>query len=116
MWIDRVTDILREAAAEAILPRHRRLARGEVAEKTPGEPVTVADRHAEALITRRRRGVRDVPVATEAGCAVGRPDPDGTPCRPSDDRSGLLAAAGPHCRPTARDHLLPTASTPHTKG
>jgi fructose-1,6-bisphosphatase/inositol monophosphatase family enzyme len=276
MWIDKVTDILLDAAAEAVLPRHRALAEGEIAEKTPGELVTVADREAEALITRRLRGVRDVPVvgeeataerpallhavrdapevwlvdpldgtpnfvagsphyavmaalvrsgetvaawivqpasgraytaeagsgawrndgvrlhrhpapadpaslrgaalttflspaarahidasrprfahlgpgtkcagidyprlaegaldfllyhrtlpwdhapgallATEAGCTVRRPDEGRTPYRPSDDRSGLLAAAGPRCWRTVRELLLPTAASPLTKG
>ncbi|WP_189827509.1 inositol monophosphatase family protein [Streptomyces finlayi] len=69
MWIDEVTDILREAAAEAILPRHRALTEGEITEKTPGEVVTVADREAEALITRRLRAVRDVPVVGEEAAA-----------------------------------------------
>lgn len=50
---DRVAAILREAAAEAILPRFRALAAHEVEEKTPGELVTVADREAEAVIARR---------------------------------------------------------------
>jgi len=50
---DRVAAILREAAAEAILPRFRALAAHEIEEKTPGELVTVADREAEAVIARR---------------------------------------------------------------
>ncbi|MFJ2742372.1 inositol monophosphatase family protein [Streptomyces sp. NPDC087440] len=70
MWIDEVTDILREAAAEAILPRHRALTEGEITEKTPGEVVTVADREAEALITRRLRAVHDVPVVGEEAAAA----------------------------------------------
>ncbi|MFI0980622.1 inositol monophosphatase family protein [Streptomyces sp. NPDC021093] len=70
MRIDEVTDILREAAAEAILPRHRALTEGEITEKTPGEVVTVADREAEALITRRLRCVRDVPVVGEEATAA----------------------------------------------
>ncbi|MFI5804728.1 inositol monophosphatase family protein [Streptomyces sp. NPDC051561] len=70
MWIETVTDILREAAAEAIVPRHRALTEGEITEKTPGEVVTVADREAEALITRRLRGLRDVPVVGEEAVAA----------------------------------------------
>ncbi|MFJ6699016.1 inositol monophosphatase family protein [Streptomyces sp. NPDC091272] len=70
MWIDEVTDVLREAAAEAIVPRHRALGEGEITEKTPGEVVTVADRDAEALITRRLRGLRDVPVVGEEAVAA----------------------------------------------
>lgn len=49
----RVGPILREAAEAAILPRYRRLTAGEVEEKAPGDPVTVADREAERLIAAR---------------------------------------------------------------
>lgn len=64
-----VTDVLREAAQTAILPRFRALADGEVMEKSPGEVVTIADREAEALITRRLRGLLDVPVIGEEATA-----------------------------------------------
>ncbi|MGF1431651.1 inositol monophosphatase family protein [Kitasatospora sp. LaBMicrA B282] len=68
--IEHVTEILREAAATAVLPRFRALAAGEVTEKSPGELVTVADREAEALITARLRALLDVPVVgEEAGTA-----------------------------------------------
>lgn len=40
--MDEVATILRQAAAEAILPRYRKLLAGDVEEKTPGEVVTVA--------------------------------------------------------------------------
>ncbi len=70
MWIDTVTEILHEAAAVAILPRYRALAEGEITEKTPGEVVTVADREAEALITRLLRAVLDVPVVGEEATAA----------------------------------------------
>ncbi len=49
--IDKVGDLLREAAAAAILPRFRALAADQIIEKSPGELVTVADREAEAIIT-----------------------------------------------------------------
>jgi fructose-1,6-bisphosphatase/inositol monophosphatase family enzyme len=52
-WRSQVGPILREVAEEAILPRFRRLAETEVREKTPGEIVTIADRHAEALLAER---------------------------------------------------------------
>ena len=45
-----VADIMRAAAAEAILPRFRKLLDGEIEEKTPGEVVTIADREAERII------------------------------------------------------------------
>ncbi len=38
---------MREVAADVVMPRFRSLAPGEVAEKTPGEIVTIADREAE---------------------------------------------------------------------
>jgi fructose-1,6-bisphosphatase/inositol monophosphatase family enzyme len=43
---------MREAAAEAIVPRFRNLGTDEVQEKTPGEAVTAADREAEAILSR----------------------------------------------------------------
>jgi fructose-1,6-bisphosphatase/inositol monophosphatase family enzyme len=48
-----VSDLLDEVAQAAILPHFRRLAEGDIEEKTPGELVTVADREAEALLSRR---------------------------------------------------------------
>ncbi|MCC5580114.1 inositol monophosphatase [Microtetraspora sp. AC03309] len=69
MWINKVTEILIDAAEIAILPRFRALADGEVAEKSPGEVVTVADREAEELISRRLRGVVDAPVVGEEAAA-----------------------------------------------
>lgn len=68
--IDAVATILREAAASAVMPRFRRLARDEVEEKAPGELVTVADREAEAIIAaglaRLRPGTR---VIGEEACS-----------------------------------------------
>lgn len=51
-------DVLRllvEVSEEAINPRFRALSDAEVAEKNPGDLVTVADREAEVLITERLR-------------------------------------------------------------
>jgi fructose-1,6-bisphosphatase/inositol monophosphatase family enzyme len=48
--IDEVGELLREAARTAVLPRFRRLDDGDVAEKEPGELVTVADRESEELL------------------------------------------------------------------
>ncbi|MFC0864032.1 inositol monophosphatase family protein [Sphaerimonospora cavernae] len=70
MWIDKVTEILSEAAEVAILPRFRALEEGDIAEKSPGEVVTVADREAEALISRRLRDVMDIPVVGEEATAA----------------------------------------------
>jgi fructose-1,6-bisphosphatase/inositol monophosphatase family enzyme len=50
--IERVGEILRAAAAQEIIPRFQKLRAGDISEKAPGEMVTVADRAAEALITR----------------------------------------------------------------
>ncbi|BBK33728.1 fructose-1,6-bisphosphatase/inositol monophosphatase family enzyme [Stella humosa] len=47
-----VEDLLRQTADAVILPRFRSLAAGEIVEKSPGEVVTVADREAEALLSR----------------------------------------------------------------
>lgn len=69
MLIDKVTAILREAAEVAILPRFRALADGDVTEKGPGDLVTVADREAEVLITRRLRELVDAPVVGEEATA-----------------------------------------------
>jgi len=49
--IDSVTDTLRVTAAEEILPRFRRLGRGDVRQKGPGDPVTVVDEAAEARLS-----------------------------------------------------------------
>jgi fructose-1,6-bisphosphatase/inositol monophosphatase family enzyme len=48
--IENVSAVLRQAAAEAILPRFRKLTASDVEEKSPGELVTAADHHAERLI------------------------------------------------------------------
>ena len=49
--VDAVTALVRQVAADVVLPRHRQLLEGDVQEKSPGELVTVADREAEALLT-----------------------------------------------------------------
>ena len=41
---------MRDVAASVVMPRFRSLAPGEVAEKSPGEVVTIADREAEARL------------------------------------------------------------------
>jgi fructose-1,6-bisphosphatase/inositol monophosphatase family enzyme len=51
--MDEVATIMRQAAAEAILPRYQKLLADDVEEKTPGEVVTVADREAEQIISSR---------------------------------------------------------------
>lgn len=51
MDTDAVLALIRDVADEVINPRFRDLAAGEVAEKSPGDLVTVADHEAEELIT-----------------------------------------------------------------
>lgn len=69
--LERVGELLREAAAEAIVPRFRALSDADVEEKSPGELVTVADREAETIISRGllrlRPGSR---VVGEEACAA----------------------------------------------
>lgn len=49
--VDRVSDILRDVAARAIIPRFRSLSREEVRAKGVDDVVTVADLEAERLVT-----------------------------------------------------------------
>lgn len=55
MDTDAVLSLLVEVADEVINPRFRALSEEQVAEKNPGDLVTVADREAEVLITRALR-------------------------------------------------------------
>ncbi|MFI6152685.1 inositol monophosphatase family protein [Kitasatospora sp. NPDC051170] len=68
--MDKVAEILAETSAEVVEPRFRALAAGEVMEKAPGELVTVADREAEAIISRRLRELLPVPVVGEEAVAA----------------------------------------------
>ncbi|MGC0317426.1 fructose-1,6-bisphosphatase/inositol monophosphatase family enzyme [Kitasatospora acidiphila] len=70
MLMEKVAEILTEASAEAVEPRFRALAAGEVMEKAPGDVVTVADREAELIITRRLRELLPVPVVGEEAVAA----------------------------------------------
>ncbi|MBR8743858.1 inositol monophosphatase [Nocardiopsis sp. MG754419] len=81
--IDTVTKILREAAQESILPRFRSLRGDEVAEKAPGEIVTVADREAEATIARRLRELVDAPVVGEEAASADPALPDALRTEPT---------------------------------
>ena len=69
--IDRVSDLIRLATTEVIVPRFRQLGSDDVEEKSPGEVVTIADREAEAIIS---RGLREllpgVPVIGEEAVAA----------------------------------------------
>ncbi|MEV6975428.1 inositol monophosphatase family protein [Kitasatospora sp. NPDC093806] len=68
--MEKVAEILAEASAEAVEPRFRALAAGEVMEKAPGEVVTIADREAETIIARRLRELLPVPVVGEEAVAA----------------------------------------------
>src|SRR5690349_15407064 len=48
--IDRVEAVLREVAAELVLPRFQHLAEGDIHEKSPGDLVTVVDRETETAL------------------------------------------------------------------
>ncbi len=48
---DAVVALMRRVGRDIILPRFRMLAADEVAEKTPGDFVTIADRESEAVLT-----------------------------------------------------------------
>jgi fructose-1,6-bisphosphatase/inositol monophosphatase family enzyme len=50
---DAVLDFIEEVAETVVSPRFRRLAENEIAEKNPGDLVTVADREAERALTDR---------------------------------------------------------------
>jgi fructose-1,6-bisphosphatase/inositol monophosphatase family enzyme len=58
-----VEAVMREVAARVIMPRYRALAADEIAEKTPGEIVTRADREAEAML-------RDALLRLDTGARV----------------------------------------------
>lgn len=51
--VDQLAALLREAAAEKILPRFRSLSSRDIEEKSRGDFVTIADREAEAFLTPR---------------------------------------------------------------
>src|ERR1700743_2075316 len=48
-----VDQIIREVAAEQIMPRFRQLAEGDIEMKGVNDPVTVADKEAERVLTER---------------------------------------------------------------
>lgn len=70
---DPVAALIRKAAADAILPRFRQLRQADVAEKSPGEWVTVADRESEQILT---EGLTDIlPSARVVGEEACSTDP-----------------------------------------
>lgn len=68
MQTDQVSDLIKEVAERVILPRFGALRSGEVLEKAPGDIVTIADREAEAELSRSlRQGDSDAMVVGEEG-------------------------------------------------
>jgi fructose-1,6-bisphosphatase/inositol monophosphatase family enzyme len=69
--IDAVSALVREAMAEAIMPRFRQIPPDGVEEKSPGEVVTVADQEAEAIISKGLKTLLPgVPVIGEEAVAA----------------------------------------------
>ncbi|WP_404335537.1 inositol monophosphatase family protein [Sphingomonas sp. MMS12-HWE2-04] len=65
-----IAAVLREAAAIAVMPRYRRLAEGEIEEKSPGDLVTIADREAERIIAQGLTAIRpDARFIGEEACS-----------------------------------------------
>ncbi|MFN2503362.1 MAG: inositol monophosphatase [Acidimicrobiales bacterium] len=71
--IDQVADIIREVAAEIVVPRFRDLDDQDVSSKAAGELVTKADVEAEEALTARLEALAPgVPVIGEEAVAAGR--------------------------------------------
>ena len=87
MNFDAVAGAIRHAHAEAVAPRFRSLAAGEVDEKSPGEVVTVADRACEELLSPLLRDIVDAPVVGEEQASV---DPSVTDLLHTSDASWLV--------------------------
>ncbi len=60
-----VERLLRETSEKAILPRYQALKAGEVEDKGGNDPVTIADREAEDLLTEGLSKLADLPVVGE---------------------------------------------------
>jgi len=68
--IEAVADLIHRAASDVIMPRYKTLERRDVHEKTPGEIVTVADRDAEAILSRGLAQIRpSASIVGEEACA-----------------------------------------------
>ncbi|GAB2611197.1 inositol monophosphatase [Paractinoplanes abujensis] len=50
--LDQVGELIREVAATIVLPRFRHLSSDEIAQKAPGDLVTIADKESEQALTR----------------------------------------------------------------
>jgi len=69
-----VAAIVAEVAAEELMPRFRHLEAGDVRDKGPGDPVTVADEAAERALTRRLAAL--LPGSLVVGEEAASADPD----------------------------------------
>lgn len=65
-----VGQAIRRAAAREVVPRFRRLAAGDVNEKSPGDIVTVADLACEVALGESLRRIQDIPVVGEEATAA----------------------------------------------
>jgi fructose-1,6-bisphosphatase/inositol monophosphatase family enzyme len=81
--IARVGALMREVAAEEILPRFQRLAAHEVREKRPGNLVTTADLASEARLINGLAAI--APQATVVAEEMAEADPTGVLARLSDE-------------------------------
>lgn len=74
MHTDQVTDLLREVAADVIMPRFGQLAPDEVDTKKPGDLVTIADKEAEIVIAARLAAAYPSAVIVGEEAAFAQPD------------------------------------------
>lgn len=66
-----VADLMRQVAAQVIMPRYRNLAAHEIEEKTAGEQVTIADREAELRLNEGlARILPEAGLVGEEACAA----------------------------------------------
>ena len=101
---DEVLALLQEAGERFVRPRFRALADADMAEKSPGDWVTIADREAEVFLESALRAVRpDLPVVGEEAVAGGVSRRlDGTAYRADATGLGTLAATTPEAWELAR--------------
>lgn len=68
-----VDDVIRDVSATIVMPKFNALTPEDIAEKTPGDLVTIADQQAETALTERLTALLPVPVLGEEATAA---DPD----------------------------------------
>ncbi len=102
-----IVELLRETAAEVVVPRFRQLSAGDIEEKQPGDFVTVADREAEVYLTGLLRAVYPSAVIIGEEGGVRRPDPARGACGAPSTRSSSIPSTG---RATSSRDATSTAS------